>query len=96
MSYAVILDLLDTAWSRRYSGLSDIRLLRWDSRLLSFHIIILPISTPGLVSTALFSFLLAWDEFFFALLFTSTVVAKTMPVAIGEFAGRVTRWISWQ
>ena len=50
--------------------------------------IVLPISTPGLVSTALFTFLLAWDEFFFALLFTSTVSAKTVPVAISEFAGR--------
>jgi len=50
--------------------------------------IILPISAPGLVSTALFVFLTAWDEFFFALLFTSTVAAKTVPVAIAEFTGR--------
>jgi multiple sugar transport system permease protein len=50
--------------------------------------IILPISTPGLVATGLFVFLLAWDEFFFALIFTSTTVAKTVPVAIAEFTGR--------
>lgn len=50
--------------------------------------IILPISTPGLVSTGLFVFLLAWDEFFFALIFTSTTAAKTIPVAIAEFTGR--------
>lgn len=50
--------------------------------------IILPISAPGLVSTALFVFLMAWDEFFFALIFTQTVAAKTVPVAIAEFAGR--------
>jgi multiple sugar transport system permease protein len=47
----------------------------------------MPISAPGLVSTALFVFLLAWDEFFFALIFTSTVAAKTVPVAIAEFTG---------
>jgi len=50
--------------------------------------IVLPVSTPGLVSTALFVFLLAWDEFFFALIFTSTIAAKTVPVAIAEFTGR--------
>jgi multiple sugar transport system permease protein len=50
--------------------------------------IILPISSPGLVSTALFIFLGAWDEFFFALIFTSTIAAKTVPVAIAEFTGR--------
>ena len=50
--------------------------------------IILPISAPGLVSTALFVFLTAWDEFFFALIFTSTIAAKTVPVAIAEFTGR--------
>lgn len=50
--------------------------------------VIMPISAPGLVSTAIFVFLTAWDEFFFALIFTSTVAAKTVPVAIAEFTGR--------
>ena len=50
--------------------------------------VILPISSPGLVSTGLFVFLSAWDEFFFALILTSTVSAKTVPVAIAEFTGR--------
>jgi multiple sugar transport system permease protein len=50
--------------------------------------VILTISAPGLVSTALFVFLIAWDEFFYALIFTSTIAAKTVPVAIAEFTGR--------
>lgn len=58
------------------------------SRIRTLFAIILPISAPGLVSTALFIFLTAWDEFFFALIFTSTVAAKTVPVAIAEFTGR--------
>lgn len=58
------------------------------SRLEILWRIILPISAPGLVSTGLFVFLAAWDEFFFALLLTSTVSAKTVPVAIAEFTGR--------
>jgi multiple sugar transport system permease protein len=58
------------------------------SRLKILFQIIMPISAPGLVSTSLFVFLTAWDEFFFALIFTSTVAAKTVPVAIAEFSGR--------
>ena len=58
------------------------------SRLEILWKIIFPISAPGLVSTGLFVFLSAWDEFFFALILTSTVAAKTVPVAIAEFTGR--------
>ena len=50
--------------------------------------VVLPIAVPGLISTAMFVFLLAWDEFFYALIFTSTLAAKTVPVAISEFIGR--------
>lgn len=50
--------------------------------------IVLPLSKPGLLSTALLGFLLAWDEFLYALIFTNTTAAKTIPVAIAEFTGR--------
>lgn len=58
------------------------------TRLGALWRIILPVSSPGLVATGIFAFLLSWDEFFFALLFTSTSAAKTVPVAIAEFTGR--------
>jgi multiple sugar transport system permease protein len=57
------------------------------SRFRTLFQVILPISAPGW-SQPLFVFLTAWDEFFFALIFTSTVNAKTVPVAIAEFTGR--------
>ena len=50
--------------------------------------VVMPISVPGLVSTAMFTFLVAWDEFFYALIFTSTLAAKTVPVAIADYIGR--------
>jgi len=50
--------------------------------------VVMPISVPGLVSTAMFTFLLAWDEFFYALIFTNTLASKTAPVAMAEFVGR--------
>ena len=68
--------------------LEDAALLDGCSRLGILFRVIMPISLPGLVSTAMFVFLLAWDEFFYALIFTSTLAAKTVPVAIAEFVGR--------
>ncbi|WP_127125976.1 carbohydrate ABC transporter permease [Georgenia sp. SYP-B2076] len=50
--------------------------------------IILPLASPGLLATAMFGFLLAWDEFLYALIFTSTTQAKTIPVSIAEFTGK--------
>ncbi|SNB74051.1 carbohydrate ABC transporter membrane protein 2, CUT1 family [Arboricoccus pini] len=53
--------------------------------------IILPTARPALMATALLSFLTAWDEFFYALILTGSTKAKTLPVAIADFAsGRVT------
>jgi multiple sugar transport system permease protein len=52
--------------------------------------VILPIARPGLLSTMMLGFLVAWDEFLYALIFTSTTNSKTIPVAIAEFAGRYT------
>lgn len=58
------------------------------SRFQTIRLIIFPIIRPGVLSTSIFAFLLAWDEFFFALLFTSSLDAKTVPVAIAEFSGK--------
>lgn len=53
--------------------------------------ITLPLALPALGATALFAFLMAWDEFFYALLFTNDIRAKTLPVTIADFAaGRAT------
>ena len=68
--------------------LEDAARLDGCSRIEILFRVVMPISTPGLVSTAMFVFLLAWDEFFYALIFTSTLAAKTVPVAIAEFIGR--------
>ncbi|MFN8488890.1 MAG: carbohydrate ABC transporter permease [Caldilineaceae bacterium] len=58
------------------------------SRFQSFLRIALPLAAPGLAATSIFTLLNAWDEFFFALIFTSTYASKTVPVALAEFIGR--------
>lgn len=60
------------------------------SRLGALWRVVLPVSLPGLFSTALLAFLLCWDEFFYALILTQTTAAKTLPVAINDFIGRHT------
>ena len=46
---------------------------------------------PGLVERAGGAARFAWDEFFYALLYTNDIRAKTLPVAIADFAaGRAT------
>lgn len=52
--------------------------------------VILPSAKPGIFAAIMFAFLLAWDEFMYALVFTSSANSKTVPVAISEFAGRYT------
>lgn len=58
------------------------------TRFQSFFRVALPLVAPGLGATAIFTLLNAWDEFFFALIFTSTYSAKTLPIALAEFIGR--------
>jgi multiple sugar transport system permease protein len=47
----------------------------------------LPLARAGIATTTLFAVLLAWDEFFYALLFTATSDAKPLTVTIADFAG---------
>ncbi|WP_347549059.1 carbohydrate ABC transporter permease [Pseudalkalibacillus hwajinpoensis] len=52
--------------------------------LTAFIKVIIPVSLPGLATAAIFCFMLAWNDFLFALLLTSTN-AKTATVGISEF-----------
>jgi trehalose/maltose transport system permease protein len=53
-----------------------------------FWQILLPLAAPGLVTTGLLAFIAAWNEFLFALTFTNNYNARTVQVAISQFAGR--------
>jgi multiple sugar transport system permease protein len=50
-----------------------------------FFRIIVPITLPGIVTTGLLSFIAAWNEFMFALAFTSDIDRQTVPVGIANF-----------
>jgi multiple sugar transport system permease protein len=64
------------------------------SRMGAFFRIIVPISAPGLISTFIFSIILAWEELLFALVLTSRN-AVTVPVAIAGMAGDTENGANW-
>lgn len=55
------------------------------SRIRSFFIVVLPVAATGLAATVIFAFILSWNEFLFALNFTSTAASKTLPVLLTDF-----------
>lgn len=57
------------------------------SRFRTFVQIILPLSLPGLVATAIYAFLTGWNEYMFALVLTHDETMKTVPVGIGQMTG---------
>ena len=75
------------------SELEDAARIDGCNRLEVVNKIILPLSIPGLVTTAILAFLLSWGEFLFALLiteteksFTSTVVAAMFTTALRDIS----------
>lgn len=54
----------------------------------AFARIVLPLSVPGLVATATYVFLSAWDELLFAVVMLQTADTQTIPVGIRGFVGQ--------
>ena len=53
----------------------------------AFTKVIAPLAAPGMVTTAILVFLFCWNEFLFAISFTSTITSRTAPAAIAFFSG---------
>jgi len=53
----------------------------------AFTKVIAPLAAPGMVTTAILVFLFCWNEFLFAISFTSTIASRTAPAALAFFSG---------
>src|SRR5205085_7776804 len=53
----------------------------------AFRRVIVPLATPGLVTTFIIVFIICWNDFVFAISLTSTTSAETVPAAISSFPG---------
>ena len=57
------------------------------SRLGAFLRVVLPLSVPGLVTVAIFAFLLSWTDYTFALVMISSDANKTVPLGLASMVG---------
>lgn len=58
------------------------------TRLGAFLKVIVPLSVPGIFATAVYTFLLVWGEFLFAVTLTDQETARTVTVGLYTFVGQ--------
>jgi ABC-type glycerol-3-phosphate transport system permease component len=58
------------------------------SPLRAFFDIVVPLSRPGIIATTVFTLIVTWQEFLFALAFTSTKEMRTLPVGMNDYIGQ--------
>ena len=77
--------------------LEEAALVDGASSMQTFRLVLLPLVAPGLVTTGLLAFIEAWNEYLFAVTFTSNdySIARTAPVAIANFAGKAEHDLPW-
>ena len=63
------------------------------SRFQAFILIVMPLSTPGIIATAIYSFIMAWNEYVYALTFINEKTRLTLSVGLQRFfAEFATNW----
>jgi ABC-type glycerol-3-phosphate transport system permease component len=58
------------------------------SPLRVFWDVVVPLARPGIIATAVYVLIVTWQEFLFALSFTSTQEMRTLPVGLNDFIGQ--------
>jgi len=86
--------LLKGYFDRIPAALEEAALIDGCSRLRALIRVVLPLAVPGILAVGTFSFLLSWNEFFFALIITRSEGVFTLPVFLSRFVGMsgVVRW----
>ena len=55
------------------------------SRFKAFVLVVMPLSTPGIIATAIYAFITAWNEYVYALTFLNEKSRLTLPVGLQRF-----------
>ena len=66
-------------------ALEDAAMLDGCTRLQCLRYVVLPLALPGLVGTAVFAFLWAWNEFLFAVILTAGPQAAPLTIRMSQF-----------
>ncbi len=64
--------------------LEEVAMVDGCSRMRAFRSISLPLVVPGLAATAIFTVILSWQEFLFALILTQTPSSSTLPILVSS------------
>jgi multiple sugar transport system permease protein len=55
------------------------------TRFQAFLLVVMPLSSPGIIATAIYSFIVAWNEYVYALTFLNDQDKLTLPVGLQRF-----------
>jgi multiple sugar transport system permease protein len=90
---SVVVWMMESFFREIPVDLEEAAMVDGDTRFAAFRRIVLPLAAPGLVATGIFSIIVTYNEFLFALVLTSTPAAETMPVGAATLIGRIN--IDW-
>jgi len=63
------------------------------NRIQALRMIIVPLAAPGIMTSAIFAFTLAWNEYLYAYIFVSSGEMTTLPVGLSKLiVGDVVLW----
>lgn len=86
LSYAII--MMTGYFNTLPRELDEAVMMDGGSRIIALWRVVVPISLPGIVATGIYTFMLAWNEFLFALTLTKTIDMRTVPVGIQMLMGQ--------
>lgn len=77
--------LLKTFFDTIPLSLDEAALIDGCSHLRLLFTVLVPVSLPGIAATAIFSFIACWNEFYLALVLSSSIRSSTMPIGLFMF-----------
>jgi ABC-type glycerol-3-phosphate transport system permease component len=80
--------LLTTTFRQLPADVEEAAMIDGASRLRVLGEIVLPLALPGIATAAVLTFIYCWNEFLFALSFTTRPERQTVPVAVALFRGQ--------
>src|SRR5262249_1121863 len=68
-------------------SLEESAMIEGCTRLQALWRVVVPLAIPGLISVGVFAFNFSWNEFLFALVFTSSETNKVLPLGLATWIG---------
>ena len=90
LSLPLAIWLLTTFFREVPKEVEEAALIDGCTRFQALYKVVLPLAAPGILTAGLLVFILAWNEFFFALIIMTDPTVQTLPVGIALFPGEYT------